>query len=74
MKFLDENRGKTFSDNCHGHGFLDQSYKAIERKAILLKQDIIKVMPWYPATETTRGNYNVWTGNKICTLCQHPRA
>ena len=44
IKFLEKNRGKTFSDINHTNVFLDQSPKATEIKIKIKQWDLIKLL------------------------------
>ena len=54
IKRLEENTGKTFSDINHTNVFLGQSPKAIEIKAKINKQDLIKLTSFCTAKETIK--------------------
>ena len=51
MNILEENLGKTFSDINQRNVSLGQSTKAIEIKAKINKQDLIKLISLYTAKE-----------------------
>ena len=53
IKLLEENIGKTFSDVNHTNVFLGQSPKAKEIKAKINKWDLIKLISFCTAKETT---------------------
>ena len=53
IKLLEENICKTFSDRNRTNVFLGQSPKAIEKKAKINKWDLIKLISFCTANETT---------------------
>ena len=54
IKFLEKNRGKTFSDINHTNVFLDQSPNAIEIKPKINKWDLIKLTRFCTAKKTIK--------------------
>ena len=53
LKLLEENTGKTVSDNDHTNVFLGQSPKATDIQTKINRQDLIKLTSFCTAKQTT---------------------